>query len=146
MAINIIGIHHHAVRINDQSQPLDAVHAFYTEVLGLPHDRGRPSIPGVPGWWINVGQDGQIHLIGGDDPSPVARGPGQDPAAPHVALAVKSIAEAKAELVRLGVPHWSLVGVAGPDTEQIFVNDPCGNMIELHQHDKCRCTAANRKD
>jgi len=146
MAIKIIGIHHHAVRINDQSQPLDAVHAFYTEVLGLPHDRGRPNISGVPGWWINVGQDGQIHLIGGDDPSPVAKGPGQDPAAPHVALAVESIAEAKAELVRLGVPHWSLVGLAGPETEQIFVNDPCGNMIELHQHDKCRCTASNRKD
>jgi catechol 2,3-dioxygenase-like lactoylglutathione lyase family enzyme len=144
MAIKILGIHHHAVRIDDREQPLDAVHDFYTKVLGLNHDQGRPNIPGVPGWWINIGDSGQIHLIGGDFPSPAAKGPGQDPAAPHIALAVESISEAKAELVRLGVPHWSLTGVAGPEMEQIFVNDPCGNMIELHQFDKCRCASANR--
>lgn len=146
MAIKIVAIHHHAVRINDNEQPLDAVHDFYTRVLGLPHDQGRPEIAGVPGWWINVADSGQIHLIGGSDPSPVAKGPGQDPAAPHVALAVEDIIEAKAELERLGVPHWSTMGLAGPEAQQIFVNDPCGNMIELHQFDKCRCTSANRKD
>jgi len=144
MAIKILGIHHHAVRIDAREQPLDTVHDFYTDVLGLNHDEGRPNIPGVPGWWINVGDSGQIHLIGGDLPSPVARGPGQDPAAPHVALAVESIIEAKAELVRLGVPHWTSKAVSA-EFEQVFVNDPCGNMIELHQFDKCRCSSANRK-
>lgn len=145
MAINILEIHHHAVRIDADQQPLDAVHDFYTSVLGLREDDTRPNIPGVPGWWIDVGDSGQLHLIGGDLPSPVARGPGQDPAAPHVALAVESIVDAKAELVRLGVPHWTSVGVAGPEFEQVFVNDPCGNMIELHQFDKCRCASARRK-
>jgi len=24
------------------------------------------------------------------------------------------------------------------------MNDPCGNMVELHQFDKCRCRASNR--
>ncbi len=103
MAIKILGIHHHAVRIDTDEQPLEALRDFYTNVLGLKHDQGRPDIPDVPGWWINVGDGGQIHLIGGAYPSPAARGPGQDPAAPHVALAVESIVEAKAELVRLGV-------------------------------------------
>ena len=30
------------------------------------------------------------------------------------------------------------------DSLQLFLNDPCGNMVELHQVDKCRCTARNR--
>lgn len=145
MAIKIVGIHHHAVRINDDNQPLDAVHDFYTTALGLNHDEGRPEM-GVPGWWINVGEGGQIHLIGGPDPSPYAKGPGKDPAAPHVALAVEDIVAARKHLEDLGVDFWTLEGVAGPDAQQLFVNDPCGNVIELHQYDNCRCEAANRKD
>ena len=31
-----------------------------------------------------------------------------------------------------------------PEAEQLFLRDPYGNMIELHQVDKCRCRAANR--
>ena len=142
MAIKIVGIHHHAVKINDNDQPLQAVHDFYTEVLGLRHDEGRPDFPGVPGWWINIGDNGQIHLIGGDSPSPAAKAPGQDPAAPHVALAVEDIVETKAALERMEIPFYT--NLAG-DTQQLFVHDPCGNMIELHQYDQCRCTAENRK-
>jgi catechol 2,3-dioxygenase-like lactoylglutathione lyase family enzyme len=145
MPIKILEIHHHAVRIGADAQSCDAVHDFYTNVLGLSHDESRPDFPGVPGWWINVGNGGQIHLIGGALPSPFAKEPGQDPTAAHVALAVESIVEAKSELVRSGVPHWSLVGVTGPESEQIFVHDPAGNMIELHQFDKCRCPSANRR-
>lgn len=141
MAIKILGIHHHAVRIDNDKQPLEAVHDFYADVLGLSHDKARPNVQGVPGWWINVAGDGQIHLIGGDVPSSVAKGPGQDPAGPHVALAVEDIIETKAELERLGVPYFT--ANAG-ETQQIFVHDPCGNMIELHQFDRCRCTSANR--
>jgi len=142
MAIRILGIHHHAVRIDAGGQPVDAVFDFYSKVLGLGHDEARPSFPGVPGWWMNVGEGSQIHLIGGASPSPFAKAPGQDPAAAHVALGVEDIIAAKAELERLGVPHFA--SQAG-DTQQIFLHDPCGNMIELHQHDKCRCTSANRK-
>lgn len=142
MAIKVLGIHHHAIRIGASSEPADAVHDFYANVLGLGRDEARPSFPGVPGWWMNVGDGGQIHLIGGASPSPFAKGPGQDPAAPHVALAVEDIVAARAELERLGVPHYA--SSAG-DTQQIFVHDPSGNMIELHQFDRCRCTSANRK-
>ena len=28
--------------------------------------------------------------------------------------------------------------------EQLFLNDPCGNMVELHQFDKCRCRLKSR--
>ena len=45
---------------------------------------------------------------------------------------------------RKGVPYWSLKGATGPDAEQLFLNDPCGNMVELHQFDKCRCRLKSR--
>ncbi len=127
MAIKVLEIHHHAVRVDGDDDKLKNVQNFYSDVLGMGHDTGRPHLPGIPGMWINVGEVGQLHLIGGDLPSPFAQGPGQDPTAPHVALAVADIVEARAEL------------------EQLFVNDPCGNMVELHQIDKCRCRADSRR-
>jgi catechol-2,3-dioxygenase len=94
--------------------------------------------------WINIGEVGQIHLIGGDLPSRFAQGPDKDPTLPHVALAVENIVETKAELDRLGADYWSLKGATGPDAEQLFLKDPCGNMVELHQYDKCRCRLKSR--
>ena len=94
---------------------------------------------------MNVGDTGQIHLFGGAQPTVFAKGPNQDPASPHLALAVADIAEAKADLDRRGTPYWSLTGVTGPQAEQLFLNDPYGNMIELHQFDQCRCRASNRR-
>ena len=143
MAIKIIGIHHQGIRINNEKQSYTATHDFYTQVLGLTADEGRPYIPGVPGWWINVGEDAQIHLIGGPDPSPAAKRPDQDPAAPHVALAVEDIAETKAELERMGADFF-MNNAVSPEFTQLFIKDPCGNLIEIHQADTCRCTVRNR--
>ncbi|MFC7049906.1 VOC family protein [Emcibacter nanhaiensis] len=139
MALKIVGIHHHGVRVGDNGESLDDVFDFYTNVLGMNHDKSRPNI--IPGWWMNTGGSGQIHLMGGELPSPVAKGPGQDPATPHVALAVENVIEAREELDRMGVEYYT--ANAG-ELQQVFVHDPCGNMIELHQFDKCRCTSANR--
>lgn len=145
MSIRVVEIHHHAVRIQGDAADLEANLGFYQGLLGLAPDERRPSIPGVPGFWINVGETGQIHLMGGSLPSPLAKGPGKDPAVPHVALAVADIAAAKAELEARGVPYWSLSGVVGPQAEQVFLRDPNGNVVELHQVDQCRCRAANRR-
>lgn len=143
MAVKVLGIHHHAVRIDAGNHSLDTFKTFYGDVLGLLPDGGRPEVAKVPGLWMNVG-DAQIHLMGGTFPSFLAKVPGEDPVDVHVALAVEDIVEAQEELERLGVHYWSLTGVAGPETTQLFVRDPAGNMIELHQHDKCRCSPANR--
>jgi catechol 2,3-dioxygenase-like lactoylglutathione lyase family enzyme len=145
MPIRVLEIHHHAIRVDSDRPQLDAVQSFYQGVLGLGVDPGRPTIPGVPGFWINIGEGSQLHLIGGAQPSPLAKGPGQDPTIPHVALAVADIEETKAELERQGINYWSMTGINGPAAEQVFVNDPCGNMIELHQIDQCRWRAANRQ-
>lgn len=145
MPIRVVEIHHHAVRIDGDEKGLAANLEFYQGLLGLAPDNGRPNLPGVPGFWINVGDTGQIHLIGGALPSPFAKGPGKDPATPHLALAVADIAEAKAELEKRGVTYWSLAGVVGPQAEQLFLHDPYGNTVELHQVDQCRCRLANRQ-
>ncbi len=44
----------------------------------------------------------------------------------------------------MGVDYWILEGVAGPDFLQVYINDPAGNMIELHQIGTCRCKATDR--
>ena len=144
MAIEILEIHHTGVRIDTKAEKLAAVEDFYSSVLGLSRDTGRPTIPGIPGMWINVGEVGQIHIIGGEQPSPVAKGPGEDPTRPHVAFAVADIVETRAELDRMGAKYWVIEGLTSPDSMQVFLNDPCGNMVELHQIDKCRCRASNR--
>ena len=144
MPINVVEIHHHGIRIDGDEAGLAANLDFYQGLLGLTPDSGRPNFAGIPGFWMNFGDSGQIHLFGGEQPSPLAKGSDKDPASPHLALAVADIAEAKAELDRRGTPYWSLTGVAGPQATQLFLRDPYGNMIELHQVDQCRCRAANR--
>ena len=141
MPINVVEMHHPGIRMSASEADNTA---FYQDMLGLSADPGRPTIPGVPGFWINVGQTGQIHLMGGAQPSTLAKGPGQDPTHPHIALAVSDIQESKAELEARGVRYWSMTGINGPQAEQIFIHDPNGNMIELHQIDQCRCKVANR--
>jgi catechol 2,3-dioxygenase-like lactoylglutathione lyase family enzyme len=144
MPIRVVEIHHHGIRIDGDAAGLAANLDFYQGLLGLTPDAGRPNFPGIPGFWMDVGETGQIHLFGGEQPSPFAKAPDKDPALPHLTLAVADVAEAKAELDRRGTPYWSLTGVTGPESEQLFLRDPFGNMIELHQVDKCRCRGTNR--
>ena len=64
MPIRVIEIHHHAVRIKGHNADLDANLNFYQGLVGLTPDERRPDIPGGPGFWITVGEVGQIHLMG----------------------------------------------------------------------------------
>ncbi len=81
----------------------------------------------------------QIHLMGAQGRSPMARSDKEDPTLPHVALAVENIQEAKEELEKRGLWHWQIKGLVGPNSDQIFVHDPFGNVIELHQAGSCSC-------
>jgi catechol 2,3-dioxygenase-like lactoylglutathione lyase family enzyme len=82
--------------------------------------------------------------MGVNGASKFAEGPGKDPSSPHVALAVPDIQEARNELDRLGVSYWVTRNVVGPESQQIFLHDPAGNMIELHQAGTCRCVTSAR--
>jgi len=143
MPIRILELHHHAVRVPASADGADQVRDFYGRVLGLAPDRGRPDIPGVPGHWLNTGSHAQLHLMGAEGRL-MDLGLGIDPSAPHVAFAVEDIAEARRELQRLGIEFRVLQGVVGTGSEQVFLRDPAGNLVELHQIGSCRCTAASR--
>jgi catechol 2,3-dioxygenase-like lactoylglutathione lyase family enzyme len=144
MAIEVLELHHHGIRIGPSADDVAKARKFYGDVLGLTHDSGRPEIPTIAGYWMDVGGTAQIHLMGVDGQSKFAKGPGKDPSLPHVALAVKDILTARKELDRLGVDYWVAENVVAPQSQQIFMKDPFGNVIELHQIDTCRCVTARR--
>jgi catechol 2,3-dioxygenase-like lactoylglutathione lyase family enzyme len=144
MAVKVLELHHHGIRVGPAPEEVKRALGFYRDVLGLAFDPGRPYIPTIDGYWMDVGGTAQIHLMGVDGQSKFARGHGQDPSSPHVALAVADIQKSRAELDRLGVAYWVAEGVVGPQSQQIFMHDPFGNMIELHQIDQCRCVTARR--
>lgn len=142
MAIKVVELHHHGIRIGTSSDDVDKARGFYGGLLGLESDQGRPDIKGIPGLWMYVGAGDtttQLHLMGATGRSPAARSDEEDPTRPHVALAVEDIGEARAELERQGIPHWNFGGLVGENSEQVFVEDPFGNVIELHQVGTCRC-------
>lgn len=144
MAVNVLELHHHGIRVGPSEAEVRKAYDFYHTVLGLDADPGRPRIPSIDGHWMDVGGTAQIHLMGVNGMSKFAQGPDRDPSRPHVALAVPDIQEAKQELDRMGVDYWFTRGVVGPESEQIFMYDPFGNMIELHQIGTCRCNSSRR--
>ena len=142
MAIRILELHHQGIRVPPAQ--VEAAKQFYTEVLGLHPDLSRPEIPFVPGYWMYVGEDqrrtAQIHIMASNGaPPPWAKSAEQDPTRLHVALAVEDIEETRAELDRMKIPYWVMEGLVGPQSRQVFINDPAGNLIELHQIGTCTC-------
>jgi catechol 2,3-dioxygenase-like lactoylglutathione lyase family enzyme len=146
MAVTVLALHHHGIRV--PPDVTERCRDFYGRVLGLDPDPGRPAIPGIPGYWMDVDDATQIHVMGCDGMSRYALegDPHKDPTRFHVALAVPDVQEAKRELGRMGVAFWTVKSVVGPDLEQIFLDDPAGNLVELHQVDTCRCRRGARLD
>lgn len=144
MAVKVVELHHHGICMHPSAA--ERMRGFYESVLGLRPDPGRPNIPGIPGYWMDLPDDTQIHLMGKDGPSPYAKGPDKDPVFTHVALGVPDVVEAEEELRRLGTDYWRIESVVGPQQNQLFFYDPAGNMIELHQVGLCRCKKSERKD
>src|SRR2546425_8633853 len=73
MAIRVLELHHHGIRVGATQEDADKAMRFYNEVLGLSHDPGRPYIPTIPGYWVDVGGRAQIHLMGVNGQSKFAR-------------------------------------------------------------------------
>jgi catechol 2,3-dioxygenase-like lactoylglutathione lyase family enzyme len=149
MPIRIVELHHHGIRVGTSPEELERARHFYEDILGMEPDPQRPEIPNAPGFWMYVGprdQRTQIHLLGAVGISPIARSEREDPTLPHVALAVEDIQEAREELARLGIWHWTITGLVGPQSEQVFLKDPFGNIIELHQIGTCSCNRAVAAD
>src|SRR5262245_21189213 len=123
MSIKVVELHHHGIRIGTSPEDVEKARTFYTDVLGLHTDSHRPNIPSIPGFWMYVGQGEQttqIHLMGAQGRSPMARSDKEDPTLPHVALAVENIQEARAELERRGIWHWHIQGLVGSNSARDF--------------------------
>lgn len=136
MSINVLELHH--VGFGVTNAMAQAMRHFYADVLQLPVDETRWPIPGIQGCWINLPNGTQIHILGSDGPSPYAQDAGHDPVNNHIALAVKDVLAAEAEFARRGVAYFALDNVASPSLKQLFVHDPAGNMVEIHQKDARR--------
>lgn len=141
MALEGLELHHHAIRMRPDA--VEAHRAFYQDMLGLGIDPGSRDIPRVPLFWMDCTNDTQIHMFAVEGVSEYAREPGKDPFAEHVAFGVPDILEARRRLDEMGVEYWH----AGRDEhQQVFIDDPSGNRVELHQTGTCRCKSSARPE
>ena len=115
-AVKPLAVHHVSLNVSDVGAAVE----FYTDVLGLTCRSDRPDF-GFDGAWLDAGGQ-QVHLIKSD----AAPAPGQ-----HFAIQVGDLPEVVEELrgrgVEVGEPMTVGTGL------QTFVNDPSGNLVELHQ-------------
>lgn len=136
MALKITGLMHTGLRIGPSDEDIAKAEAFYGDLLGLKNDEKRPNIPGIPGFWAELPGKQQIHIMGAEGQSPVARSDKQDPTRMHIALLVEDINEAREELTRQGVDFWVYESLVGRNSDQVFFEDPFGNMFELQEPPK----------
>lgn len=111
-----LAVHHVSVNVTDAERSI----AFYTDVLGGIRRDDRPDF-GFGGAWIDLGAS-QVHLI----QAPVPPNLGQ-----HFAILVADLYDAVRELRARGLEVADPVEV-GSDL-QTFLDDPDGNVVELHQ-------------
>jgi glyoxylase I family protein len=111
-----LAVHHVSINV---TKPADSI-AFYTEVLGGTARDDRPDF-GIGGAWINLGAT-QVHLIEMAVPDNLGQ---------HFAILVEDLDEVVEELRSKGfdVDDGMMVGPG----RQTFIEDPDGNVVELHQ-------------
>ena len=136
MGLDVQGLMHVGYRIGTQADQVPAIVAFYKSIFDLDIDPNRPTISNIPGAWVQLPKSSvkpQFHLIVADGVSPAARSARQDPTRTHIALVVKDLAGAKTHLEAVGVDYWVYEGLVGMNSDQVFFEDPTGNLFELQQ-------------
>ena len=136
MGLEVEGLMHVGYRIGAQADQVPAIVNSYKSVFGLDVDPNRPTIPTIPGAWVQLPHSTvkpQFHLMVADGVSPAARSARQDPTRTHIALVVKDLVEAKKHLEAVGVDYWVYGGLVGMNSDQVFFEDPTGNLFELQQ-------------
>jgi len=105
-----------SINVSDPAAALE----FYTSVLGLTERGDRPDFS-FDGAWLDAGTE-QVHLIEGDVPAACGQ---------HFALAVEDLDAVVFELRAKGVRVTDPVPVGAG--RQSFLDDPCGNRVELQE-------------
>jgi glyoxylase I family protein len=116
VVVKPLAIHHVAINVRDLDEALE----FYEGALGFVRRHDRPEF-GFPGAWLDVG-DQQLHLIEAPAPADVGQ---------HFAVRVDDLGVVVAELRDRGHQPSDPSPVA--NSRQAFINDPSGNVIELHE-------------
>ena len=115
-------VHHVSLRVDDLDKSLE----FYMGVLGCKRLPRPGNIPGPPGAWMQAG-DTQVHITARPVDAIVGSPPtGIEPTASHIAFHTDDLDAAEASLRERG-----FVYERGNAVEQIFIQDPSGNIIEL---------------
>lgn len=135
--MSLLELHHISIRTHD----LEATRDFFVEILGMT-EGDRPPFQ-FPGYWLYVGGQPVVHLIGIDreDNSGLTnylgskRGAVEDGtgAFDHVAFNINAPETLIARLKARGIAYRER---QVPDTNllQIFVEDPNGILVELNYH------------
>ena len=133
-------LNHFSIRTTD----LEASRRFYSEVLGLTVGP-RPDFP-FPGLWMYRGEHGDlanaaVHIIGIDpsDPEGLKQYLGErdevglkgSGAVDHIAFFADGLAEMLTKLGNLSIDYQERT-VPSIGLHQLFLNDPCGVVIELN--------------
>ncbi|MCB4821614.1 VOC family protein [Roseicella aerolata] len=121
------GLNHYTIRSVD----LERTKSFYEDVLGL-RVGYRPPLS-FPGYWLYVGDNPTVHLIGprGDDGHPPQREAGPTGLLDHIAFTCSGLAEMKQRLKQRGVKYEERVIPRDRQT-QLFLFDPDGVAVELN--------------
>ena len=111
-----LGIHHVSVNVSNVDEGI----SFYTDVLGGTVREDRPDFS-FGGAWIDLGSQ-QLHLIEARVPANLGQ---------HFAIRVDDLDGVVDELRSKGIELADPVGVGA--NRQTFLNDPAGNVVELHE-------------
>ena len=102
--------------------------AFYRDLLGL-EELPRPDL-GIPGAWMSVGGDLQLHLLENPEQASAGADHRLSIADPHFALWINDVPALVEELRGKGLQVLENKP-AGAPFQQAFVKDPDGNMVEF---------------
>mgnify|MGYP001819650135 CR=1 FL=1 len=99
--------------------------AFYSDVLGMTEDKGRPDL-GYPGAWLQCGEQ-QIHLLELPNPDPISGRPEHGGRDRHVAFAVEKLDVLMGSLDKASVAYT----LSKSGRRALFCRDPDGNALEF---------------
>lgn len=121
------GLNHYTIRTADLERTKD----FYVDVLGLEIGY-RPPLP-FPGYWLYVGDNPTVHLIGprANEGHPQPRQAGPTGLLDHIAFSCTGLAEMKQRLAQRGIRYEERVVPRDRQT-QLFLTDPDGVAVELN--------------
>ena len=124
--MQIKNILHVAIRTMD----LDKTNKFYTDVLGMKVDQGRPDSVPAPGTWLDFA-DCQVHVIAGPKAyGQVDHNTYGGGTIDHMAVRAVGFDEWKEHFVKRGVDYRQN-DVKPLGQWQLFIRDPSGVVIEL---------------